>query len=172
MKIAVIGYSGSGKSTLARTLGERYKVPVLHLDTVFHAANWQQRDRQEQLAAVETFLDGSDGWVIDGNYTDLLYRRRMEEADRIVMLLFGRFACLYRAAKRYRTYRGRSRPDVAAGCTEKLDWEFIRWILHGGRTRAARKRYRDLGKAYPGKTTVLKNQRQLDAFLAGGQRYG
>ena len=34
MKIAILGTSGSGKSTLAKRLGERYGLPVLHMDTV------------------------------------------------------------------------------------------------------------------------------------------
>ena len=34
MKIAIIGYSGSGKSTLAKKLSERFKIPVLYLDTI------------------------------------------------------------------------------------------------------------------------------------------
>lgn len=44
MKIAVIGYSGSGKSTLAGVLGERYDIPVLHLDRVHFLPDWQERE--------------------------------------------------------------------------------------------------------------------------------
>lgn len=40
MKIAVIGYSGSGKSTLSRKLGEKYGLPVLHIDAVEFKPNW------------------------------------------------------------------------------------------------------------------------------------
>ena len=56
MRIAIIGYSGAGKSTLARTLGERYGIPVLFLDTVQFTANWAERDRGEARAMVEAFM--------------------------------------------------------------------------------------------------------------------
>lgn len=40
MKIAILGTSGSGKSTLAKRLGERYGLPVLHMDTVHFLPGW------------------------------------------------------------------------------------------------------------------------------------
>lgn len=95
MKIAVIGYSGSGKSTLAAALGKEYGADVLHLDSVHFLPGWKERPDEEKRRVVEAFLDSHDSWVIDGNYTKLFYERRTEEADRIVMMLFGRFACLY-----------------------------------------------------------------------------
>ena len=121
MKIAVIGFSGGGKSTLARRLGDLYGVEVLHLDTVHHLSGWRSRPREESRAMVEAFLNTHDtsGWVIDGNYGKLAYDRRMEEADRIVMLLLNRLDCLQRVC-RYRTYRGSSRPDMTEGCREKI----------------------------------------------------
>ena len=45
----------------------------------------------------------------------------MEEAVQIVLLLFDRFRCLRRVTRRYLTYRGRTRADMAEGCNEKLD---------------------------------------------------
>ena len=96
MKIAILGYSGSGKSTLARALGEHYGIPVLHLDTVQFLPDWQVRPKEEQLAIVQDFMDTHDSWVIDGNYSNLLQPRRLEEADRVVLLLFNRFSSLLR----------------------------------------------------------------------------
>jgi len=165
MKIAVVGYSGSGKSTLSRTLGSVYSVPVLHLDMVFHKADWQERDQQEQLNTVDNFLLCNDSWVIDGNYKSLFFDRRMQDADHIVLMLFPRSVCLFRVIKRYRQYKGQARPDVSSGCYEKLDREFIRWILWEGRTKTVRKRYDDIRKTYPDKTVVLKSQKQLDNYI-------
>ena len=165
MKIAVIGYSGSGKSTLAAALGKEYGADVLHLDSVHFLPRWKERPDEEKRRVVEAFLDSHDSWVIDGNYTKLFYERRTEEADRIVMMLFGRFACLYRVTKRYKKYKNSTRPDMAEGCPEKLDAEFVKWVLWKGRSKKARERYKNLAKRYPDKVTVLKNQRQLDAFM-------
>lgn len=165
MKIAIIGYSGSGKSTLARALGERYGADVLHLDSVHFLPGWEEREPEEERRIVSDFLETHDAWVIDGNYSKLFYDRRMAEADRIVMMLFNRFACLRRVRRRYTTYRGRTRPDVAEGCREKLDGEFVAWVLWKGRSKKARRRYKGLRRQYPDKTAVLKNQKQADAFL-------
>ena len=168
MKIAVIGYSGSGKSTLARTLGAFYHCKVLHLDTVQFTPNWVERDREESITMVRDFLDREESWVIDGNYSWCLQERRLEEADRIIFMDFGRWTCLSRAWKRYRTYRGKSRPDMTEGCDEKLDWEFIRWILWDGRTAERKAHFAAIGVRYPEKMTVIHDQLELDAFT---QRY-
>ena len=168
MKIAIVGYSASGKSTLAAYLGKLCGVPVLHMDTVRFLPGWVERAKEEQVRIVEDFMNenAETGWVIDGNYTSILYERRMQEADRILFLNFSRLACLHRARKRYRTYRGRVRESSAEGCEEKLDREFVRWILIDGRTRERRARYAALGAQYPEKFTVIKNQRRLTAYMA------
>lgn len=167
MKIAILGYSGSGKSTLAQALGAHFDLPVLHLDRVHWAANWTERDDAEKQRLALDFMDkNSDGgWVIDGNYSDLLRARRLEEADQIILLLFNRFSSLCRVTKRYFRYRGLSRPDMGEGCTEKLDAEFVRWVLWRGRSRKKRQSYVTILAQYPGKTLVLRNQRQLDRYL-------
>lgn len=165
VKIAIIGYSGSGKTTLARTLAERYGVEALHLDGVQFKAGWESRPQQEQAALVEAFLNSHDGWVIDGNYSGLAYERRMQEADRIILLLFNRFSSLYRVTKRYRRYRHTARPEIP-GCPEKLDWEFIRWVLKDGRSKRARQRYQNVAKTYAEKAVILRNQRQLHQYLS------
>lgn len=164
MKIAIIGYSGTGKSTLAQKLGLYYHCEVLHLDSVHFASDWAERTEEEMTADVRRFME-KENWIIDGNYSSILYQQRMEEADRIVILDFNRFCCLWRAYKRYRMYRGKVRPDMAEGCCEKFDWEFIRWILWEGRSEKAQKRYQYVASSYPRKTIVLKNQAQLDQFL-------
>lgn len=165
MKIAILGYSGSGKSTLAQALGARFDLPVLHLDRVHWAANWTERDDAEKERIVRGFMDQNDAWVIDGNYGNLLRARRLEEADTIILLLFDRASCLWRVTKRYFRYRGLSRPDMGEGCTEKLDAEFVRWVLWRGRSRKKRQSYVTILAQYPEKTLVLRTQRQIDRYL-------
>ena len=162
MKIAIIGYSGSGKSTLASALGEKYSVPVLHFDRVQFRPNWEIRPQASKEIMTKTFLDLHPSWIIDGNYSKLSFARRMEEADVIIMLLFNKASCLYRVTRRYLTYKNSSRPDMADGCKEKLDWEFVKWILRDGRTKESKARYQGVISRYPNKTIVVKNQRQLN----------
>jgi hypothetical protein len=46
-----------------------------------------------------------------------------------------------------------------------MDAAFIWWILYKGRTPHKIRHYRNIVQAYPKKTIVLRNQRQLDALL-------
>jgi adenylate kinase family enzyme len=167
VKIAVIGYSGSGKSTLSAKLAEEQGVQLLHLDTVYWLPGWEHRTREEMRLLVGEYLDAHGHWVIDGNYSKILFDRRMSEADHIILLQFSRLACLLRAWKRYRTYRGKSRSSMTEGCPEKLDGEFVRWVLWNGRKKEYRDLFRSVQTDYPQKVSVIRNQRQLDRFEAG-----
>ena len=164
MKISVIGYSGSGKSTLAAALGRKYGVPVLHLDRVKFAPGWVERPLEEKLADVKEFLDANNGWVIDGNYTNLWYDRRLAESDRIIFMDFGRWACLGRVLSRYAKYHGQTRNSMGEGCPEKIDAEFLHWVLLGGRTTEKVQHYEALCRKWPGKFRRIRNQRELDVF--------
>ena len=165
MKIAIIGYSGSGKSTLAERLSSHYSIPKLHMDTLQFQPGWQDSDREWMLTEMKNFLTKHETWVIDGNYSWCCYEERMLEADKIIFLNFSPWTCLFRAFKRYLTYRGKVRESMAAGCPERFDWEFIRWILWDGRTKNAKERYQQVQETYPDKVIVLRSQKEMDHFL-------
>lgn len=165
MKIAVIGCSGCGKSTLARFLGEHYDICVLHLDRVHWLPGWKERAVAEKQEIVKDFLDKHSSWVIDGTYSKLFLERRLLEADEIVLMRFCRLACLWRAVKRYFAYRGRTRECMTEGCPEKIDLEFIWWILYKGRSGKHREILERVPAQYPDKTVVIQNQRQLTAYM-------
>jgi len=165
VKIAIIGYSGSGKSTLAKKLSCIYGTPVLYLDTVQFLPNWAERDREEARAMVRDFMQMNDAWVIDGNYRGFLQAERLEQADVILYLNFPRLICLWRAVKRYRQNKSVSRESMADGCIEKLDMEFVWWILRDGRTKTIRQHYREVAARYGDKMQVFTNQRQVDLFM-------
>lgn len=162
MKLSVIGYSGSGKSTLAARFGGMMGVPVLHLDKVQFLPGWQERDLEEAREMVKEFLDQnqSGGWAIDGNYSKFHYERRMEESDLILFMNFPRRVCLVQALCRNWKYRGKSRESIADGCDEKMDLEFLQWILWKGRNKARREGYARLMEQYPDKVIELRSHRQ------------
>lgn len=164
-RIAIIGYSGSGKSTLAQKLGDACQCEVLHLDCVHWLPGWKERDNAEQNRIVSDFLDEHTGWVIDGNYKSTCYDRRMDEATQILFLDFPVYICLYRAVKRYFMYRGKSRASMTEGCNEKIDAEFLWWILHGGRDKIRKERYRNVCEKYAEKTVVLRTPKAVRRFL-------
>ncbi len=164
MKIAIFGHSGSGKSTLGAFLGKLYGAPVLHLDVIAFEEGWKRREMAESRALAQQFME-QESWIIEGNYREMGWEKRVEEADQLIYMNFPRLTCLKRAWKRYRTYQGRTRESIAPGCPEKLDLEFVFWILWQGRTPRRLARFRQTVKKYRDKTVVLKNQRQLDAFM-------
>ncbi len=53
---------------------------------------------------------------------------------------------------------------MAKGCSEKVDAEFLRWVLYEGRTKEKQDVLKAVKRRYPEKTVVLKNQRQLGRF--------
>ena len=165
MKIAIIGYSGAGKSTLAEKLSLYYSIPKLHMDTLQFQPGWQDSDREWMLSEIKNFLTKHKSWVIDGNYSWCYYEERMQEADQIIFLNFSPLTCLFRAFKRYLTYRGKVRESMAAGCQEQFNWEFIRWILWDGRSKSAKERYKWIQKNYPYKVVILRSQKEIDQFL-------
>lgn len=165
MKISILGYSGAGKSTLASLLSKKYNITTLHFDTIQFLPDWEIRCDEEKLRLIQEFLDTHDEWVIDGNYSRFCFDRRMEESDKIILLLFNRFSCLYRCFKRYIKYKDETRPDMAVGCKEKLDSEFIKWILFSGRTKKKKEKFRQLISQYKDKVVVIKNQKQLDKYV-------
>ena len=125
-KILVIGSGGAGKSTFARRLGELLDIEVKHLDRFYWRAGWQEPAKEDWVQTV-TELVSADAWIIDGNYGGTL-DLRVKHSDTIVFLDMSRLLCLWRIAKRRLLHRNRSRPDMAEGCHEKLDWEFVRWV--------------------------------------------
>lgn len=161
MKIQICGYSGSGKSTLARALGKKFNVPVLHLDSVNWYGDWQYRSDEEKTEIVNNFLSENDGWVIDGNYT-VVSPARFFDCDLFILLLFNRFYCFKKCWLRYKKYKGRPRPDLP--CGEKFDFEFAWWILHEGRTRKRRNKFRQLA-ANAKSALVFKSRRAFKKWL-------
>lgn len=159
MKIVIIGYSGSGKSTLAKILGKHYNIPVLHLDSVNFLSGWNVRDEKETNEIVMKFIEENESWIIDGNYYKIA-RERFELADKIIFLNYNRFFCLKSVIKRYKENIGRTRSDMAAGCEEKLDFEFLYWVFIKGRNKNRRNRFKKIVKNH-NNSLVFKNRKQL-----------
>ena len=127
-RVLVIGSPGAGKSTLSHALARRAGLPLHHLDRMFWLPGWVERDRDEGRAELARVL-AQDCWIIDGNYGSTL-PLRIARADTVVWLDYPTALCLGRALRRWWMYRGHSRPDMTEGCPERLDGEFLLYILN------------------------------------------
>ena len=161
-KVIIIGCGGAGKSTLARQLGAKLNLPVVHLDKLFWRPGWEHISREEFDRLHREAL-AQEKWIIDGNY-DRTMGERVKYCDTIIYLDFSRAACLMGVAKRVLTSYGRVRPDMAEGCPERFDLEFIKWIWDFNKNNRE-KTYRLLNETEGKETVVLKNRRAVRKFL-------
>jgi adenylate kinase family enzyme len=161
-RIVVIGSGGAGKSTFSRRLGEATGIEVIHLDSVFWRPGWEPTPKPEWATKVAEMVR-RDSWIMDGNFGGTR-KARIKACDAVIMLDVPRYVCLYRVIKRAIKFRGKSRPDMAAGCNEKIDLEFLSWVWNY--PRRGRKRAFEEIKEYPEKRfVVLKSAREADEFL-------
>ena len=168
-RVFVIGSGGAGKSTLARRLAHRTGLPLVHLDALYWRAGWQETPKQEWAHTVEELVQ-RDAWVMDGNYGGTL-DRRLEAADTVIFLDLSRWICLHRAVRRRIQFHGRSRPDVAEGCAEQLNREFLRWIWNYPREKRPTLLGRLADLAREKNIVVLRSPAEVERFVASVPSY-
>ncbi|MEH7346236.1 topology modulation protein [Bacillus sp. JJ1532] len=170
-RIMVIGVSsGVGKSTFARRLGEVLDINVYHLDAFFWKPNWVQASIEEFSEAQQEIVN-QDQWIIEGNYTPT-FGVRTERADTIIYLELPLHICLYRVLKRWIKNIGRTRPDMGKECKEKIDWDFIKFILttYSPRKKKMVERIQEF-QARDSKTVImLKNKQEIKSFFENFSR--
>ncbi len=162
-RVLVIGAGGSGKTTVARTIAQRLGLPLIHLDAHYWRPGWIPTPPDEWRGVVAELV-ARPRWVMDGNYGGTL-DMRLAACDSIVFLDLPRWVCLWRVLKRSARYRGRTRPDVAPGCPERLTWEFVRWVWTYPKRRRgpALERLRTITGR---RVVILSSRRDVQRFLA------
>ena len=161
-RIMIIGCSGSGKSRLALELKEKLGLPVVHLDQLWHKNGWQHISREDFDSRLALAMN-MDRWIIDGNYSRTI-PQRLSQCDTIIYLDFERWECLLGVTERVLRYRGKVRPDMADGCPERFDWEFIKFVWNFNKNNRVMN-YTYLAQAKHAKQIVLKNRKEVKAFL-------
>lgn len=123
-----MGNSGSGKSTLAERLGEKFSLPVRHLDRILWHANWEYCDAERFAPRHDAWVTES-AWLIEGvGHWDALLRR-FAAAEMIVFLDTPRELCVERAKRRMSEDSITPNRFIADGCryaaVAKKQWEVI-----------------------------------------------
>jgi adenylate kinase family enzyme len=167
-RILVIGSPGSGKSTLATELARRTGLPLIHLDQQYWRSGWVEPPKDEWRAWVAELIAG-ERWVIDGNYGGTL-EQRLARADTVIDLEFPAGLCLWRILRRVATGWRRVRPDMAEGCAEHFNLEFL--IYTATFPLAARKRTDAKLARFKGKRIHLRSPAEVRRFLASFDRRG
>jgi len=164
-RIMVIGVSaGVGKSTFADQIGKALRIPVVHLDSLYWKPGWIE-STVEEFREAQRLVVKQESWVIDGNYGNS-YDVREQLADTVIYLELPLRMCLYRVVKRYWKNRGTTRPDLGEGCTEKLDKEFLRFIITTYKRRKRQMAERLKRYETEGKTVIaLKSRKEIKTFL-------
>ena len=161
-RIVIIGSPGSGKSTLAFKLSKILDIEIYHMDKLFWKANWESISENELEVKLEEILI-NDKWIIDGNYRKTL-EMRIKKADTIILLDISKYKCIYNVFKRR---FNKNRIDIAEGCNEKFDIEFLKFIKYiFNFKKNNQKRINDLINGYRNdkKIYIMKNSYEINEF--------
>lgn len=166
-KVLVIGSGGAGKSTCARRLGELLRIEVIHLDALYWNAGWVETPKPVWAERVAELVR-REAWIMDGNYSGT-FDIRFEACDAVVFLDLPRLLCLWRVLQRTLLYRKRSRPDMAAGCPEKLDRDFLvflQWIWNYPKQSRPKILARMRENAGSKKVVHLRSRAEVERYLS------
>ncbi len=158
----IIGPGNAGKSTLAVKLGSKLELPVYHLDKYFwrEHANWQAEDKEKFRQRCIDLIK-KDSWIIEGDFGNT-YEMRADAADTIIVLDFPRRVIVPRFFIRVWKYRGTTRPDMAEGNIERINYEYIKWLCtyNSQRLRELAHTYQNTKNVY-----VFTKSSQVRRFL-------
>jgi adenylate kinase family enzyme len=126
-RILVIGCSGGGKSTLSQAIAARFHLAYISIDRdIRWLPGWNQRSKEEQRQRIVERI-APDRWIMDGTSTSS-FDIRVPRSDIVIWMRMPRLLCIWGAVTRWLKFIGRTRPEMAPGCIEKVDWEFLEFI--------------------------------------------
>ena len=157
-KVMVIGCPGSGKTTFSVRLNTITKIPLYHLDAVWHKSDKTHIPREEFDGRIREIF-ATDSWIIDGNYNRTI-EMRLKECDTVFLFDLPTRVCLHGARARL----GEKRYDLP-WMEKELDPEFEGFIRDFA-SSSLPKIY-SLLETYKDKKQVIifKSHKEADDFL-------
>ncbi len=160
-RILVIGCPGSGKSTFSKKLAEKLNYPLLHLDRIFHIDNENHVTREELKSQIKKFINNSNEFIIDGNYSGTL-PYRLEFADTVFYFNIDSRICLDNVMKR--SEENLPRDDIAPGFDNSIiDPEFIEYVKDFDRLR--KPVIEEILEDFEGKVIQFYDYDEIENFL-------
>jgi adenylate kinase family enzyme len=163
-KVMVIGCCGSGKSTFSKKLQSILKLELIHLDQYYHKPNWEEPEKAEWERIVYSLIQ-KPSWIMDGNFSGTM-GVRIKSADTIIYLDYPTLKCCWRVILRIFKNHGNIRSDMANGCKEQFNLEFLHFVLtFNSKFRKGIIQKLNLVKDEK-KVLVFKTDKQADKFLS------
>ena len=161
-RVLVIGCAGARKTVFAGRLSDRTGLPIIHLDQEFWQAGWVPTAREPWRRHVEQ-LASRPRWIMDGQYGSSI-GLRLKWADTVFFLDMPRWLCMSRVVRRTLRNYGRTRGDMASGCPERFDGEFMRYVWDYESEH--RSRAIESLRGFHGDVIVLRSPSEVRAYLA------
>lgn len=122
-KIIVIGSPGAGKSVFSKKLSDITKIPLYHIDMMYHKTDGTHISREELKEKFKKIFC-EENWIIDGNYQKTI-EMRLKECDTVFLLDFPTEVCIEGAMSRI----GKKRNDLP-WIEESFDETFKETIMN------------------------------------------
>ena len=123
-KVLIFGNSGAGKTTLAKKLSDKFTLAHLDLDNLawLNIQPPKRKPVKESIRAIDDFLLGNSGWVIEGCYSDLL-AYVSKKANEVVFLNPGTDACIKNCENRpWEPHKYTSKDEQDKNLDMLIDW--------------------------------------------------
>ncbi len=102
-KIIIIGCPGAGKSYFAKKLHEKTRIPLYHLDMIWHKPDKTHISRGEFDEILEKIFR-QEAWILDGNFSRTM-ETRMQACDTIILFDVPYEVCMQGIQEREGTKR-------------------------------------------------------------------
>ena len=160
-KIIVIGSPGAGKSSFSKKLKNITKLPLYHIDMLYHKKDGTHITKEELEEKLKEIFK-TDKWIIDGNYSKTL-KERFDRADLIIWLDYSTYAQVKGIFNRILKNYGKEKTEIP-GCKERFNFTFFKYVI----TYNKKKRHiivDNLNGIPEDKVLIFKKRKALNKWL-------